>query len=182
MAVAQFGLMEDIPQARRFLELRAIRPCAEVTTAMLKLFDAFVAQRQGNHTEVLQHAAAAAKRFEILGWHGDAHIARMLLPATTNVSGLSVSEIKAFADLPVFTAREQQIAELVLKGLTNRAIADALSIKERTVETHMTSIMSHLGIRSRHQLVDHLTQDKLQLRGSTMRNEDTSVKLIAREK
>jgi DNA-binding NarL/FixJ family response regulator len=57
-----------------------------------------------------------------------------------------------------FDFREQQVAELVLQGLTNRAIADALSIKERTVESHMTSIMSRLGVRSRHQLLGILEE------------------------
>jgi DNA-binding NarL/FixJ family response regulator len=54
--------------------------------------------------------------------------------------------------------REQEVAELVLKGLTNRAIADALRISENTVETHMASIMTRLGIRSRHQLAEALPE------------------------
>ena len=57
-------------------------------------------------------------------------------------------------DISSLTKREEEVAELVLKGLTNRAIARELWISEHTVESHMTSIMNRLGIRSRHQLVD----------------------------
>lgn len=59
-------------------------------------------------------------------------------------------------DMTSLTKREEEVAHLVLKGLTNRAIARALAISEHTVESHMTSIMNRLGIRSRHQLTDSL--------------------------
>lgn len=60
-------------------------------------------------------------------------------------------------DMTSLTRREEEVAHLVLKGLTNRAIARELAISEHTVESHMTSIMNRLGIRSRHQLTDSLT-------------------------
>jgi DNA-binding NarL/FixJ family response regulator len=56
--------------------------------------------------------------------------------------------------LLTLTEREQQVVELVLKGLTNRVVAEKLSISENTVEKHMNSIMRRLDIRSRHQLLD----------------------------
>jgi DNA-binding NarL/FixJ family response regulator len=59
-------------------------------------------------------------------------------------------------DMTSLTRREEEVAHLVLKGLTNRAIARELAISESTVESHMTSIMNRLGIRSRHQLTDSL--------------------------
>jgi DNA-binding NarL/FixJ family response regulator len=59
-------------------------------------------------------------------------------------------------DMTSLTKREEEVAHLVLKGLTNRAIARELAISEHTVESHMTSIMNRLGIRSRHQLTDSL--------------------------
>jgi non-specific serine/threonine protein kinase len=45
--------------------------------------------------------------------------------------------------------REMQVATLVAEGLTNRQIADALFVAERTVKTHVEHIMNKLGVSSR---------------------------------
>jgi non-specific serine/threonine protein kinase len=47
------------------------------------------------------------------------------------------------------TPREQEIALLVARGLTNRQIAQELSISERTVENHITNILKRQGFSSR---------------------------------
>lgn len=47
------------------------------------------------------------------------------------------------------TARELDVLELVVDGMSNRSIADRLYIGERTVKTHMTSLMRKLGVTSR---------------------------------
>jgi DNA-binding CsgD family transcriptional regulator len=47
------------------------------------------------------------------------------------------------------THREQEIALLVGRGLTNRQIAQELSISERTVEKHIGKILKKLGFSSR---------------------------------
>ena len=50
------------------------------------------------------------------------------------------------------TAREREVAALVARGLTNRAIAAALVVSERTVEAHVAHICQKLGVRSRAQV------------------------------
>jgi DNA-binding NarL/FixJ family response regulator len=50
------------------------------------------------------------------------------------------------------TTREREVVALVARGKTNREIADALFITERTVEAHIRSIRSKLDITSRTQL------------------------------
>lgn len=45
--------------------------------------------------------------------------------------------------------REQEVLKLVTKGLRNKAIADELSISDRTVEAHLNSIFAKLGVSSR---------------------------------
>jgi predicted ATPase/DNA-binding CsgD family transcriptional regulator len=48
--------------------------------------------------------------------------------------------------------REQQVAELVARGLSNQEIADQLVIGRRTVETHVERILNKLGFSSRTQV------------------------------
>jgi non-specific serine/threonine protein kinase len=50
------------------------------------------------------------------------------------------------------TVREREIAALVARGLSNRAIAARLVISKRTVDAHVTHIFAKLGLSSRVQL------------------------------
>ena len=47
---------------------------------------------------------------------------------------------------------ERRVATLVARGRTNREVAAALVLAERTVETHLTHIYAKLGVRSRTEL------------------------------
>jgi DNA-binding CsgD family transcriptional regulator/mannose-6-phosphate isomerase-like protein (cupin superfamily) len=47
------------------------------------------------------------------------------------------------------TRREQQVLALIAKGMTNRAIASALAISDRTVDRHVSNILSKLDLPSR---------------------------------
>jgi DNA-binding CsgD family transcriptional regulator len=50
------------------------------------------------------------------------------------------------------TAREEEVAELVSRGLTNRAIAAALVVSERTAQNHVQHILTKLGFSARSQI------------------------------
>ena len=50
------------------------------------------------------------------------------------------------------TRAEQRVAALVAEGRTNREVAAALFLGERTVETHLSHVYAKLGIRSRTEL------------------------------
>ncbi len=52
-------------------------------------------------------------------------------------------------DTHPLTAREREVLVLVAQGLSNRQLARALSLSERTVQTHLTSIMRKLNLGSR---------------------------------
>jgi DNA-binding CsgD family transcriptional regulator len=47
------------------------------------------------------------------------------------------------------TAREREVAELVARGHTNKQVAAALFVTEKTVEHHLSRIYPKLGVRSR---------------------------------
>lgn len=49
------------------------------------------------------------------------------------------------------TAREKEILSLIAKGASNKEIAEALYIAEKTVKNHITSILSRLNVRDRTQ-------------------------------
>jgi DNA-binding CsgD family transcriptional regulator len=51
----------------------------------------------------------------------------------------------------VVTPREREVAALVAGGYTNKQIAAALVITERTAETHVDRILSKLGFAARAQ-------------------------------
>jgi DNA-binding NarL/FixJ family response regulator len=47
------------------------------------------------------------------------------------------------------TAREMQILELVIAGYTNKEIAVAIYVSQKTVEYHLDNIYKKLGVRTR---------------------------------
>jgi DNA-binding NarL/FixJ family response regulator len=51
------------------------------------------------------------------------------------------------------TRMERRVAELIEEGLSNKEISYRLSIREKTVKAHITSIFKKLGFRSRYQLM-----------------------------
>ena len=84
---------------------------------------------------------AALAGFEALGAAGWAENARAELGAIggrTRVEGL--------------TPAERRVAALVAEGRTNREVAAALFLGERTVASHLSHIYAKLGVRSRTEL------------------------------
>jgi two-component system response regulator DevR len=55
------------------------------------------------------------------------------------------------ADLGDLSAREEEVLHQLSDGLTDRQIADRLSISPRTVETHVANVLRKLGVRNRSQ-------------------------------
>jgi DNA-binding CsgD family transcriptional regulator len=101
-----------------------------------------VARRRGRQKSAAREAIEAALLgFEDLGevfWTARARAELGRIGGRTREEGL--------------TPAEQRVAALVAEGRTNREVAAALVLGERTVETHLTHIYAKLGIRSRTEL------------------------------
>lgn len=54
--------------------------------------------------------------------------------------------------LDTLSQRERQVAEAAARGATNKEIARAMSITERTVKAHLSAAYEKLGVRDRMQL------------------------------
>jgi DNA-binding NarL/FixJ family response regulator len=57
------------------------------------------------------------------------------------------------------TRREQEVAALVARGMSNSQIAAALVISARTVETHVQHIMDKLAVNTRAQIAAWATEN-----------------------
>jgi DNA-binding NarL/FixJ family response regulator len=58
-------------------------------------------------------------------------------------------KFRASVEKPVLSHREQQVLTLVRKGLTNAQIAERLFLAESTIKSHLSSIFTKFGVRSR---------------------------------
>jgi DNA-binding CsgD family transcriptional regulator len=63
----------------------------------------------------------------------------------------SVTRMREMA--PAFTGREREIVDLLMQGMSNRQIAQALGIAEATVKKHLHHVYRKLGVRSRALLI-----------------------------
>jgi DNA-binding NarL/FixJ family response regulator len=68
------------------------------------------------------------------------------------------AETAATAEL---TAREREVAVLIARGQSNREIAEALMIAERTAANHVEHILNKLGFHSRTQVATWVTEQRL---------------------
>jgi DNA-binding CsgD family transcriptional regulator len=122
---------------------------AVLATALLEAGDRDAARNEADATlEVIE--ALVGDIDDALAAESFRQQAQTLLPATLrrrNRGGVDV-----------LTEREAEIAALIARGLSNRAIADELVLSARTVETHVANAMSKLGFSSRTQLATWATE------------------------
>lgn len=163
LTVAQYGGPKAILVAHERLSQWANGAGCRAGTAYLALFRAIVARREGRDaTELAQEAAQRcaalglrpyeALAYELAGRTRDALALYRMLGDVANARRLEalVSPVnrrgRARDEL---TAREREIAQLIAEGKSNRAIAETLFLSERTVETHVASILHKFDVDNR---------------------------------
>jgi DNA-binding NarL/FixJ family response regulator len=77
-------------------------------------------------------------------------VTRRLIAEFARMGGPRVSARKSVKDL---TDRETEVLALVARGMTNGEIAGHLVVAEQTVKTHVSRVLTKLGLRDRAQAV-----------------------------
>ncbi len=164
IAVAQWGDPQDVELARGLLEAAVGRPL--VKRAYRLLFRA-LASRAPESARIARMAASCFARmgnalYETLALEAAGEI-KQAGERYRQMGAVRSSEAEAAfqkGPLSELTARQMQIADLVARGQTNRAIAHQLGISEHTVEHHLSDIFSRLRLKSRTQLAHMLGQSE----------------------
>ncbi|HEX4713903.1 MAG TPA: response regulator transcription factor [Ktedonobacteraceae bacterium] len=133
--VAQALLKEDKQQAAPGILILTAYDQVAYAQAMLKLGvrGYWLKSARGSQIRQAVHEVAAGKRSVA------PEVRRMLLE----------EEGAATGEAEPLTARELEVLHLVVRGARNSEIGQRLSISVKTVETHLTSIYSKLGVQSR---------------------------------
>lgn len=75
----------------------------------------------------------------------------LVVAVSAVASGQSVvpRHLRASVERPAFSHRERQVLTYVVHGFTNAQIADHLFLSESTIKSHLSSVFTKLGVRSR---------------------------------
>lgn len=78
----------------------------------------------------------------------DPSVAGLVMAQVANAAAPSPSPSDG---LHLLTPRETEVLRLLAEGLSNRALAERLFVSEKTVKTHVSSILAKLGLADRTQ-------------------------------
>ena len=79
----------------------------------------------------------------------DGHL--LLAPEAAGTLVRSAGTWGAVAGLDALTGREREVLAEITKGRSNREIARALGVSEKTVKAHVSSVLAKLGVQDRTQ-------------------------------
>lgn len=175
-----FAMVHFWPLAARHADDRGLERLRELCTfeegnvgqlvrrACAALLGAHAASRSGDGRS---DARTAADLYREIGW--PLHQARALELAGGRDAALkiyracgSIEDVRRLemehaapaAGRDALSPREREVAAMVARGLTNRGIAEELSVTEKTIEKYVTSIYAKLGFSTRTQLAVHVAR------------------------
>jgi DNA-binding CsgD family transcriptional regulator len=102
-------------------------------------------------------AAGGAAAYEQAGNRRAAVLSRQRAEGLARVCELSDTPALDVPAPPPLTSREEEVARLAARGLTNQDIADKLVVSVRTVEAHLAHVYPKLGITGRASLATALS-------------------------
>lgn len=76
-------------------------------------------------------------------------IARKIVVRMSNKDAKSPQAAQEDANSNDLTSRELEVLQLLAHGMNNRAIAESMSVSERTVHAHLSNIFTKMGVSSR---------------------------------
>ena len=109
-------------------------------------------RRQGRADDAAREHAAVRRIVEALAGATPDDLREGFLRAALAGIAPAASRREAREAHGGLTAREREVAALIAQGRSNREIAAALSVSERTVETHVSNILPKLGFATRAQI------------------------------
>jgi DNA-binding NarL/FixJ family response regulator len=74
--------------------------------------------------------------------------------------------------IPLLSRREEEVANMVVEGLTNQEIAGKLGVSAHTVKNHLFRIYEKLGISSRMELNLYATSNRERSRGPSITSQE----------
>ncbi|OGO34239.1 MAG: hypothetical protein A2Z16_12580 [Chloroflexi bacterium RBG_16_54_18] len=169
--VQEAASLEQVAEFLEQVEVLVIAGAAASTSALRK---AAQARPGGIRLLLLSDEPRAAGQLPALGLHAwgvlpaDSSAVEIQAALQAVYEGLLVGTpellLHAFSSRPLgegateaaveqLTAREQQVLQLLARGLANKQIALQLGISEHTVKFHVSSIYARLGVSSRTEAV-----------------------------
>ncbi len=116
-------------------------------------------ERMGDLVAAIDAAAHAALAYRNRGLRGSALGCVARAEALAKECGGASTPALHLASEPLpFTDREREIVTLIGEGLSNRAVAERLTLSIRTVESHIYRAMAKTGITSREELAALLSR------------------------
>ncbi|GAB2457250.1 DNA-binding NarL/FixJ family response regulator [Conyzicola lurida] len=101
---------------------------------------------------------------------GDALLSPSVTRRVIERFGATTSPVATLPDravLPDLTDRETEVLALIAQGKSNAEIAIALYVGEATVKTHVSNVLTKLGVRDRIQAVVYAYEHGFAVRGGT---------------
>jgi DNA-binding NarL/FixJ family response regulator len=108
--------------------------------------------RNGRTAEACAALEASVRRYEALGAVPESARARARLRELGVRRGARGSRRRPKTGWDALTATEGKVAVQVAQGCSNAEIAEKMFLSRRTVQTHVSNILSKLGLRSRVQV------------------------------
>ena len=152
-------VLNGLAATRRILSAPVAPGARPVRVVVLTTYDldeyVYEALRAGASGFLLKHAPPEEL---LLGVRAAADGGALLSPQVTRRLVAEFAARKPAARLPPpeldrLTPREREVLDLVICGRSNTEIADALTVSQSTVKTHLGHILDKLGLRDRVQAV-----------------------------